>query len=71
MDGGPGSAGPNCTTGGTAGVGQITPDTGEPDYSAELFCGTGGFSHECTSIQETLDEYAGPGGRDGNGSYGK
>ncbi|XP_060586815.1 low-density lipoprotein receptor-related protein 6-like [Ruditapes philippinarum] len=69
MDGGPGSAGSNCTTGGTAGVGQITPDTGEPDYSAELFCGTGGFSHECTSIQETLDEYAGPGGRDGNGSY--
>ena len=62
----PGSTGTNCTTGGTAGV-----DPYQPSPIIQLFCGTGGFSHDCTGSTVTDDKYAGDGGKGGNGSYGK
>ncbi|XP_053408556.1 low-density lipoprotein receptor-related protein 4-like isoform X2 [Mercenaria mercenaria] len=69
VSGGPGSVGPNCTTGGTACQTQPNSNPSKPGYSDELFCGAGGFSHECTGDLATVNEYAGPGGRDGNRTF--
>lgn len=70
VKGGAGALGLNCTTGGTACQAQPSSDPALPGYSDDLFCGAGGFSHECNGKTVTTNEYAGPGGKDGNWSAG-
>lgn len=62
-----------CTTGGTAGFISLNTNTSLPDYSNCFFCGAGGYSFECDPrIEDTSSrEFAGPGGQDGRGAFGK
>lgn len=74
----PGADGKNfssgeCRTGGTAGLSGINDDETLPDYSSNLFCGSGGYSYECEDPEEveSAPRFAGVGGQDGNRSRGK
>ena len=71
--GGEGATGINCTTGGTAGEYAKSTVAGVPGISHNLFCGAGGYSADCdpSSSVSTKRQFAGPGGKDGNGSIGR